>query len=341
MPNQYDAILFVSFGGPEAEQDVVPFLENVLRGRNIPHARMLEVAKHYYHFGGVSPINGQNRALIAALEKLLQERGHSLPVFWGNRNWRPYLSDALREMKAAGVRRALAFITSPYSSYSSCRQYRENIAQAQIDTQTQDLQVDKLRVYFNHPGFLEPMVESLSLALSGIDSARRSSTHVLFSAHSIPMNMAERCRYEVQLREASRLIAEGAGVRAWRLVYQSRSGAPNQPWLEPDVGEVLREIAAGGDASDVIVVPVGFISDHMEVLYDLDIEAQSLAKELGITLHRARTVGCHPRFVQMIAELIEERLSIAPTRLAWGDLGPSHDVCPEDCCLYQPRAPQA
>jgi protoporphyrin/coproporphyrin ferrochelatase len=337
----YDAILLVSFGGPEGPDEVLPFLENVLRGRNVPRERMLEVAEHYHHFGGVSPINAQNRELIAALRGELDRRGASLPVFWGNRNWRPYLADTFREMKQAGVRRALAFFTSPYSSYSSCRQYRENIAQAQQEADAADVQVDKLRAYFNHPGFIEPMAQSLKDALAKLPAERRTSARVLFSAHSIPLSMANGCRYEEQLQETSRLVAEGAGVEGWRLVYQSRSGPPTQPWLAPDVGDALREIAAEAPGADVVVSPIGFISDHMEVLYDLDVEAMDVARQVGLNLVRAGAVGAQPRFVEMICELIEERMSENPQRPALGRLGPSHDVCPIDCCLYDPRPPSA
>jgi ferrochelatase len=299
---------------------------------------MLEVAEHYRHFGGVSPINQQNRELIAALKKELVRRELPLPVYWGNRNWRPHLADALREMKAAGVRRAVAFFTSAYSSYSSCRQYLENIADARKEAGAEEIEVDKLRAYFNHPGFVEPMVESLAMALAAVPPDRCGAACVLFSAHSIPLSMAENCRYEAQLRETSRLVAEGAGVAAWRLVYQSRSGPPSQPWLAPDVSDVLREIADQG-ARDVVILPVGFISDHLEVLYDLDEEARGVADELGLNLIRAATVGAHPRFVAMIADLIEERITGAADRPALGALGPSHDVCPADCCLYTPRRP--
>jgi ferrochelatase len=337
VPKSYDAFLLVSFGGPEGQDEVLPFLENVLRGRPIPQERMLEVAEHYRHFGGVSPINAQNRALLAAIEAHFRNRKLPLRTYWGNRNWRPYLADALAQMKVDGARRALAFFTSPFSSYSSCRQYRENIAQAQEEAGALDVEVDKLRVYFNHPGFIEPMIESLSTALGEIPPPRRQSAQVLFSAHSIPLAMAENCRYQEQLLEASRLVAEGAGAPQWRLVYQSRSGPPTQPWLEPDVNDVLREIARHDPSRDVVVAPLGFISDHMEVLYDLDVEARNLAQELGLNLVRAATVGTHPRFVHMVGELVEERLSDAPQRLTLGRLGPSHDVCPADCCLYTPQ----
>ncbi len=312
-----------------------------MRGRNIPHERMLEVAEHYYHFGGVSPINAQNQELLTALGHELSAHGLHLPTYWGNRNWRPFLADTLLQMKHDGVRRALAFFTSPFSSYSSCRQYRENIAQAQQDANAGEVQVEKLRAYFNHPGFIEPMTESLAQALGALPADRRDQAHVLFSAHSIPLAMAENCRYEEQLHEASRLVAEAAKVPAWRMVYQSRSGPPTQPWLEPDLLDVLRDIAAQDGSRDVVVVPIGFISDHMEVLYDLDVEAQNVARELRLNLVRAATVGVHPRFVRMVRELIEERLNPTRPRLAMGQLGPSHDVCPVDCCMYTPRRPVA
>ncbi|MCI0334834.1 MAG: ferrochelatase [Planctomycetes bacterium] len=351
MSHSYDALLVVSFGGPDGPEDVLPFLENVLRGRNVPRARMLEVAEHYYHFGGRSPINEQNRQLIAAIERELAEHGPQLPVYWGNRNWHPLLPDTLRRMSADGVRRALAFVTSAFSSYSGCRQYREDIARAQAavaaDGSPADVQpagrlsppdVDKLRVFFNHPGFIEPMIEHTRAALQQVPSDRREMAALIFTAHSIPQSMADGCRYEAHFREASRLVAEGVGRTDWRLAYQSRSGPPRQPWLEPDIGDVLRDVHHSG-VRDALVVPIGFISDHMEVLYDLDTEARRLCDELGIDMVRAATVGTHPRFVRMIRELIDERMSEFPNQLALGELGPSHDICPDDCCLYTPRVP--
>ena len=339
MPQPYDAFLLVSFGGPERREDVIPFLENVLRGRNVPRERMLEVAEHYYHFGGKSPINDQNRALLAAVEQELKASSIELPVYWGNRNWHPLLPDTLRQMKQDGVQRALAFFTSAFSSYSGCRQYRENIAAAQTEVGEGAPQVEKLRAFFNHPDFIEPMVESTAAALAKIPAERRGKAQLLFTAHSIPQSMAATCQYEVQLREAARLVAAGNGRSDWRLVYQSRSGPPNQPWLEPDVGAVLAEIAASGGATDVVVVPIGFISDHMEVIFDLDEEARLIAEKLGLNMVRAATVGTHPRFVRMIRELVQERLTDNPVRLALGELGPSPDECPADCCTYLPRRP--
>jgi ferrochelatase len=332
-PTPYDAILLVSFGGPEAPDEVVPFLENVLRGKNVPRERLIEVAKHYNHFGGISPINAQNRELSAALERELQRHGPRLPVYWGNRNWRPLLPVVLAQMRDDGVKCALAFFTSAFSSYSSCRQYRENIAAAQKEVGTGAPEVHKLRAYFNHPGFIEPMVERARDSLSEFAENMRDEVHVVFTAHSIPLAMAQNCRYEAQLLDASQVIANALAVPTdrWRLVYQSRSGPPHQPWLEPDIADYLHDLHAAGVRS-VCIVPVGFISDHMEVIYDLDTEARKLCGDLGILMVRAKTVGTHPRFVQMIRELIEERVKGSSDRPALGQLGANHDVCPADCC---------
>ncbi|QDU57465.1 ferrochelatase [Aeoliella mucimassa] len=336
----YDALLLVSFGGPEAPDEVMPFLENVLRGKNVPRERMLEVAEHYQHFGGVSPINEQNRQLIAALKDDFAANGVELPIYWGNRNWHPLLPDALTQMKQDGVKRALAFFTSAFSSYSGCRQYRENIADAQQEVGDGAPEVHKLRMFFNHPGFVEPMAENVRNAYASIDEERRAEAKLLFTAHSIPMSMAENCKYELQLNEACRLVAEQAGVGAWELVYQSRSGPPMQPWLEPDVCDHLRELKSQQpELNDVVIVPIGFTSDHLEVLFDLDTEAKQVGEELGVNVVRAATVGTHPRFVAMIRELVLERMQPECERLALGELGPSHDVCPEDCCRYTPRRP--
>jgi ferrochelatase len=335
---QFDAVLIVSFGGPEGPDDVLPFLENVLRGRNVPRERMLEVAEHYRQFGGVSPLNEQNRWLKAALEKELAKHGSPLPVYWGNRNWHPLLPETLSQMARDGVKLSLGFFTSAYSSYSSCRQYRENIAAAQEQVGPSAPHVEKLRAFYNHPGYIEPMAESLGECLAHLSTESRGGATVLFTAHSIPTAMAATCRYEEQLREASRLVAEAAGVAPgrWELVYQSRSGPPQQPWLGPDICERIRSLNVAGGLADLIVVPVGFISDHIEVLYDLDTEAKALCERLGVHMQRISTVGVHPRFVRMIRELILERTENAP-RLALGSLGPSHDECAADCCAYSPQ----
>lgn len=328
----FDAILVLSFGGPEGMDDVMPFLENVLRGRNVPKERMLEVAHHYEMFGGVSPINQQCRELIAALREELEENGPNLPIYWGNRNWKPFLADALREMKADGVRRALAFVTSAYSSYSGCRQYLEDVARARAEVGEGAPEIFKLRAFYNHPGFVEPNAENLRSALENIPEERRAHARVAFTAHSIPLTMAEGCDYEAQLKETARLVAERAGGANWRLVYQSRSGPPAQPWLEPDICDHLRDLKREG-ASDVIVAPIGFISDHMEVLYDLDAEAKNLSEEIGLNMIRVASVGIHPTFVKMIRELILERVEPATLKRALGDDGPRRDFCPADCCL--------
>ena len=331
MINPGDAILLVSFGGPDHPEEVMPFLENVLRGRHVPRERMLEVAEHYHHFGGRSPINDQNRALLAALRKVLAAEGPDLPVYWGNRNWHPLLADTLRQMTADGVRRAFAFVTSAYSSYSGCRQYLEDFARAREAVGPGAPEVLKLRVFYNHPGFIEPMAERVRAALDGIPPERRAAAGLTFTAHSVPVIMAETSRYVQQVQEACRLVAEQVGRPRYRLVYQSRSGAPGQPWLGPDVLEYLRELAAAGAVRDVVLAPIGFISDHMEVVYDLDTEARQLCGDLGLHMVRAETVGADPRFAAMIRELVLERTSGAGKR-ALGNFGPSHDVCADDCC---------
>ncbi len=333
---KYDAILITSFGGPERPEDVTPFLENVLRGKNVPRERMLEVAEHYYHFGGKSPINEQNRQLIFALKDELEQHGPHLPIYWGNRNWHPMLADTLRQMKDDGIQRALAFVTSAYSSYSSCRQYREDIARAQAAVGVGAPVVDKIRAFYNHPGFVEAVVEQVGEALVQFPEERRENVHLVYTAHSIPMGMAENSDYEKQLRETAKLVAESLGKKNWQLVYQSRSGPPSQPWLEPDILDHLREIKSGG-ATDVVIAPIGFVSDHMEILFDLDTQARDLCAELGLNMVRAKTVGTHPRFVTMIRELICERIEENRARLALGVLGPRPDLCPEDCCPVPKR----
>lgn len=330
MPD-FDALLFVSFGGPEGPDDVIPFLENVLRGKNVPRERMLEVADHYQNFGGVSPINEQNRKLIEALRAEMTSRGIEMPVYWGNRNWHPLLPDTLKEMKAAGHRKILAFMTSAFSSYSGCRQYREDIARAQEEISGSELQFSKLRVFYNHPGFLEPFAEKVRNAVAQLD--RPEAAHILFTAHSIPNAMADNCRYELQLNESCRLVAELIGHESYELVFQSRSGPPMQPWLEPDVCDRIKSLHEESGTDQLVVAPLGFISDHIEVLFDLDTEAQQLCGQLGIQMVRAETVGTHPRFVQMICELIEERCDPGVDRKSLGELGPSHDECPLDCCF--------
>jgi ferrochelatase len=358
----YDALLLLSFGGPEGPDDVVPFLENVTKGRGIPRERLKEVGRHYFLFGGISPINAQNRALLDAIRKDFAGGGLDLPVYWGNRNWTPYLTDTLREMTDAGHRRVLVLATSAYASYSGCRQYRENLAAsmaALADEGREPPRVDKLRHYFNHPGFVEPMTEAALTALATLPPEVRGGAHLAFTTHSVPTAAADTSgpvpghgdggAYVAQHLDTARVIAEAVreatGVdRPWRLVYQSRSGAPHIPWLEPDICDHLEEARAAG-APAVVMVPIGFVSDHMEVRYDLDTEATAKAAELGLPVARAATVGADPRFAAAVRDLVLERAAAergaAPRRCALGALGPSHDVCPAGCCPARTPLPAA
>jgi len=347
-PVAYDAIVLAGFGGPEGQDDVIPFLRNVTRGRGIPDERLEEVAHHYRHFGGVSPINAQNRALKAALEAELASRGIDLPVLWGNRNWDPYLRDALTEAHERGFTKLIGLATSAYSSYSSCRQYREDFAIALDETGLGDsLQIDKVRQFFDHPGFVEPFVDGVRTAVAelierGID---RGAIRILFSTHSIPSGDADRSgprdrgfgeggAYAAQHRAVAEAVVREAGADIpWELVYQSRSGPPTQPWLEPDVNDVIAGFAEAG-VEAVVIVPLGFVSDHMEVLWDLDTEAMEAAAEAGIRAVRTPTPGVDPAFVSGLVDLVEERRNGTPAaeRPHLTDLGPWFDVCRPACC---------
>ncbi len=331
--SQYDALLIVSFGGPEKPEDVVPFLENVLRGRNVPRARMLEVAKHYDRFGGKSPLNDQVRDLIAALKPELKQHGLELPLYWGNRNWHPMLADTMQQMVDDGVKNCLALVLAAYSSYSSCRQYRENIIQACDSIGENAPHIDKIRVFYNHPDFIAANANHLKTAFAQFSAEERDTVHVAYTAHSIPSSMAGSCDYEQQLTETCRLVSEAVGIPEgrWRLVYQSRSGRPQDPWLGPDICDHLGELSNRG-VHNVIVMPIGFLSDHLEVLYDLDVEALHTAQEQGMKMIRAATVGTHPRYTAMLRELIQERMTESTERRAIGQFGPNHDICPPDCC---------
>jgi len=344
----YDAIVLAGFGGPEGQDDVIPFLRNVTRGRGIPDERLEEVAHHYRHFGGVSPINEQNRALKAALEAELASRGIDLPVLWGNRNWDPYLREALTEAHERGFTKLIGLATSAYSSYSSCRQYREDFAIALEQTGLGDtLQVDKVRQFFDHPGFVEPFVDGVRTAVAefverGID---RGAIRILFSTHSIPTGDADRSgprdrdfgeggAYAAQHRAVAEVVIREAGTDIpWQLVYQSRSGPPTQPWLEPDVNDVIAGLAAEG-VEAVVIVPLGFVSDHMEVLWDLDTEATETAEKHGLAVLRTPTPSTHPAYVRGLVELVLERVNGTPTaqRPAETALGPWYDVCRPGCC---------
>ncbi|MFI5183681.1 MAG: ferrochelatase [Vicinamibacteria bacterium] len=337
MASPYDALLLLSFGGPEGMADVLPFIETVLRGKSVPAERLREVADHYERFGGVSPLNAQNRALLAAIEAELAARGPRLPLYWGNRNWHPLLDDTLRRMAKDGVKRALAFVTSAYSSYSGCHQYREDIDRARAALGSSAPGVDKLRAFYNHPGFIEANAAAVRAAFAEVPEVARGAAALVFTAHSIPNAMAAGSKYEGQLREAARLVSEAAGRTEWTFAYQSRSGSPSQPWLGPDIAEHLAALGKAG-VRDVVVSPVGFVSDHMEVVYDLDIEARARAKDLGINMVRAPTAGTHPAFVSMVRDLVLERTENAPRRAVGAD-GPAPDDCASDCCPAPPAPP--
>lgn len=346
----YDALLWLSFGGPEGPDDVIPFLENVTRGRGIPPERLEEVGAHYRHFGGVSPINAQNRELVDALRLELAGRGIELPLYFGNRNWHPLLPDTLREIAADGHRRILVLVSSAYSSYSGCRQYRENLAAAVAETGLGDvLSIDKVRHYFDHPGFVEPMVESVLAALAELETVD-ADTRLVFTTHSIPTASAATSgppgwydpdsggAYVAQHAAVAQLVRDAVVERVglplpWDLVYQSRSGPPQIPWLEPDISDHLDACLASG-ASAAVMIPIGFISDHMEVIWDLDTEATEHAHEIGLPVVRAATVGVDPKFVAGLVDLVVERLTDAPvaTRPALTKFGPSYDACPVGCC---------
>ena len=339
----YDAILVVSFGGPEKPDDVIPFLENVTRGRGVPRDRLLAVAEHYHHFGGASPLSAQVRDLIAALEPELTRGAISLPIYWGNRNWHPMLADTLAQMTRDGVKRALAIVLAAYSSYSSCRQYREDIENARAASGEHAPIIDKVRAFFNHPEFIAANAERVREALDRF--SRQDDTRelqVVFTAHSIPVSMAQTCDYARQIQETCRLVAESACIapEQWALVYQSRSGRPEDPWLGPDILDHLADLKRR-DAARVLIHPIGFLSDHLEVLYDLDVEAKALCEQLGIEMVRSHTVGTHPRFVRMLRMLAQERIAPLPerSRAAIGQFGPGHDVCPETCCPAPSRRP--
>jgi len=331
----YDALLFMSFGGPEGMDEVIPFLERVTKGRNVPRERLEQVAEHYYHFDGVSPINGQNRELIAALEDEFKTNEMNIPIYFGNRNSEPFITDTIEQMKTDGIDRAAAFVTAGFSCYSGCRQYRENIIKALDEVGDQAPEIDKLRMFYNHPGFITAQADRVKDALANFDT---DEVHLIFTAHSIPLGMADNSDYVVQLEESCRLVAEQVGTENYTLAYQSRSGPPFIPWLEPDILDYMDSLPAKG-IDNIIIVPIGFISDHMEVLFDLDIEAVEKAEELNINMVRAATVGTHPEFVKMIRLLVEERMEASPQRLAIGNRPANHDICPVGCCQQGAKRP--
>lgn len=328
----YDAVLIVSFGGPEGPDDVLPFLDNVLRGLAVGDATKARIAKRYETFGGISPINAHVRAFIAALQKTLDRTGPALPVYWGNRNWHPLLGDTLAQMEADGIERAIAYVTSLFSSYSGCRKYREDLHEAAAKL-TRPPIIDKLRLGFNHLGYIEAASERVGETLRRVPAERREQTPVLFTAHSLPESMARHATYETQLSECCRLVGDALEHPRWQLVYQSNNARyGRESWLGPDVSEAIESLAAEG-TEDVVVAPIGFVCDHLEVVLDLDVEAAATARRAGINMLRAPTVGTHPAYVAMVRDLIVERMTANPARHALGALGPSHDICPADCCL--------
>jgi ferrochelatase len=331
----YDAFVLLSFGGPEKPDDVMPFLRNVVRGRGVPDERLAEVAGHYYHFGGVSPINQQNRDLLAAVEADFAAHGVGLGTYWGNRNWHPMIEDTVARMRDDGVTAALGFATSAYGGYSSCRQYWEDIDRARAKVGPRAPEITKLRQFHDHPGFVEPHADAVRRALATLDPARRGTTRLVFTAHSIPISMANTAgpdggRYTAQLTETAALVhAAAAPELTWDLVWQSRSGPPQVPWLEPDINDHLGLLAEKG-VTDVVVSPIGFVSDHLEVIWDLDNEASETAAGLGLGYARAATPGTDPRFVAMVRQLVEERTA-GRSRERLGTL-PLWDSCPMNCC---------
>jgi ferrochelatase len=341
----YDAVLLVSFGGPEQPDDVIPFLENVTQGRGISAERLEEVAQHYHRFGGRSPINDQNREFVSAVEEDLRAAGIDLPVYWGNRNWHPFLTETVGRMQEDGVRRAACVLTSAYSSYSGCRQYRENLADAVAAAGADGLVLDKLRHYYNHPGFVEPMVDATLAALADLSDPVRRDAHVLFVTHSVPLTYdvgagpdggAYVAQHRAVAEEIGERIRQETGHRyPTELVFCSRSGPPSVPWLEPDINERIDELADHG-VGGIVVVPIGFVSDHMEVIYDLDTEASAAAEKAGMAFARAATAGVDPRFVAMVRDLLVERAAAErgeePRRATVASLTPSWDRCAAGCC---------
>ena len=345
--NRYDALLVVSFGGPEGMEDVMPFLDNVLRGLDLPDTAKRRIAKRYERVGGVSPINTHTRALSAAVGERLARHGPALPVYWGSRNWHPLLPDTLRQMEADGVGRALAFVTSTFGSYHGCRKYREDLYQA-VQGLDRPPRIDRLRHGYNHPGFIEAFTDRVRDALAEIPEGRRDDAPILFTAHSLPESVARRAPYQAQLHEAAGLVigalggdGDDDGQRRWRLAYQSQNASYGpEKWLGPEIGDAVAEERARG-ARDVVVAPIGFVCDHLEITLDLDVEAKQRADAMGLGMVRAATVGVHPAFVDMIRDLIRERIAASPVRAVLGAGAPSHDFCPPDCCLSgRPGDPQ-
>ncbi|OUU80121.1 MAG: ferrochelatase [Gammaproteobacteria bacterium TMED78] len=329
--NNYDALLVLSFGGPEGMDDVLPFLDNVLEGLNVPDRAKHAIAKRYQQFDGISPINEETRKFITALKKDLLKNNIDLPVYWGNRNWHPMLKDTFKAMQDDGVKNIITFVTSTFSSYSGCRKYREDLYVAN-ETLGSPFKVDKLRLGFNHPSFIEAVTSRAKDAIEGFGSFDEKETIIFFTAHSLPLSMAKNTKYVAQLKEASFLVASSLRAKNWELIFQSNNASYGEPWLEPDIEEAIKGLPSRG-YKNLVIVPIGFVCDHMEVILDLDVEAKAIAKEKNINMVRANTVGDHPTYISMVTSLIQERLRGDSNRPSLGVLGPSHNYCPPDCCL--------
>tara|TARA_Y100001970_G_scaffold179517_1_gene218443 strand:- start:3599 stop:4615 length:1017 start_codon:yes stop_codon:yes gene_type:complete len=326
---RFDSLLLLSFGGPESSDDVMPFLRNVTAGRGVPDERLTVVAEQYELFGGKSPINDLNQELLHALNEELASRGHEIATFWGNRNWNPFVADTIANLKSLGHKSAVCLVTSAFSSYSGCRQYHEDLERACGDVPDAP-DIHRVRVYWDHPDFLGAAAELLA---ERRDAAGLSpETPVLHSAHSLPLSMAATCDYQQQLNEAASIVNDLAGMSGpCEVVFQSRSGPPSVPWLTPDIDQRIHELAEQGQR-ELLVHPLGFVADHMEVLFDLDTQSAAAANEAGIKMVRTPTVGTHPRFVSMLIDLVEEAAGLRSDRPSLSKSGPQPDKCNSQCC---------
>ena len=326
---RFDSLLLLSFGGPENSDDVMPFLRNVTAGRGVPDERLAVVAEQYELFGGKSPINELNQQLLCALDEELASRGHEMATFWGNRNWHPFVTDTVADLKSLGHTSTVCLVTSAFSSYSGCRQYHEDLDRARNEVPGAP-NIERVRVYWDHPDFLGTAAELL--AESRDATGLSSETPVLHSAHSLPLSMAANCDYQQQLNEAAAIVNELAGMRGpYEVVFQSRSGPPSVPWLTPDIDQRIHELAEQG-TQELLVHPLGFVADHMEVLFDLDTQSAAAAKEAGVKMVRTPTVGTHPRFVSMLVDLVEEAAGLRADRPSLSKSGPRPDKCNSQCC---------
>jgi len=327
--NEYDSLLILSFGGPEGKEDVLPFLKNVLKGIPVKEETFEEIQERYDLFDGVSPINANTRLFIDALSKALKLKRIMLPIYWGNRNWHPMLSDTMQQMKQDGRKKTLVFVTSIFSSYSGCRKYREDLYESSA-TIEHSIEFDKIRNGYNHPGFIKGIVSCINETIKNNNLSKE--THVFFTAHSLPISMAEKTEYQNQLLDSCQLVANELELKNWKLCYQSNNASYGNKWLEPTIED---EIVALGQVpeKECIVVPIGFVCDHMEVVLDLDIDAKNIALENDVNLYRAPTLGINESFIDMVVDLIDERIQKREEKKFLGERGPNHNQCPIDCCL--------